>query len=1183
MNLKKLINIFIFFILLVPIFTKAEVQMRNYSDTVSRANGYILDYSDRNKYLMFNQKYEYQNGNNISNPSFSMGGLLSKGEFDLSKKGNASYLEIGKEYWTLTPGSNRYQMYYIDMVPRTKSETERSGARVTEFLKPSVAVNGKGTYSNPYTIVEGYIVDIRSNNNNFGRVTVSDTVVKPGATVDITISVTNGYHYNSSKDTCGLTKVTDTHYKLENINRDVSCTMIFEKAVYQFTLDNTQTYQTQPNPTSIYYKYQEGWYNSISADTAISSITPPTIKGYIFNGYKYGATNVIDSTGTIVAGNSMPLKTNDWPKTKINLTLSKTPITYTVTYNNNGGTGTMGVVTHTYDESKALSEATFSNPGYEFLKWNTKADGTGTSYTDKQEVINLTATQGANITLYAIWTKCNAGTYSNNSHPRCTSCAAGKYSAAGASSCTNCAAGTFASGTGNTSCATCAIGTYSEAGASSCTNCPSGYTSSAGTTAENLCYINVPAGKYIKTANSSTQTNCAAGKYSTAHTVNYGSTSSCTNCAVGTYSTGGAATCTNCPSGYTSDAGTTAENLCYINVAAGKYIATANTSTQTNCAAGYYKAAHTVNYGSTSSCAGCSAGTYSTTGSGSCTTCQDGYYCPGSQDKVGCPAGTEGTGTGKTSQSNGCSDCNIGYYSTGTGNASCTGCAAGKYTGSAGQTSCTTCQDGYYCPGSQDRVGCPAGTEGSGTGKTSQSNGCSACNIGYYSTGSGNASCTGCAAGSYTGSTGQTSCTTCQDGYYCPGSQDRVGCPAGTEGSGTGKTSQSNGCSACNIGHYSTGTGNASCPACAKGTYQDATGQSSCKNCPSGQTTSGTGSTSSSSCYTISVTCTAGTYLPGNATTCSSCTTGHYCSGGTFNLSSSNQGISACAIGKYQDATGQSTCKNCPAGKYTGSTGQSSCTTCQDGYYCAGNANRTACPAGTEGNGTGKTSLSTGCSACAIGFYSDSTGSASCTGCAAGKYTGSTGQSSCTTCQDGYYCPGSANRTACPKGYEGSGTGKTSQSNGCSICSKGYYASSTGSASCTKCPTSYPDTASTGSTAKSKCRKSNSCSRTNCNHDGCTASGTYSTCVGGYLCGGYFKTVDHMITAEECSHYNMYEWWQDSNTTMSTLGYCKYCVGNKTWSDCAEGSHTGGTCTKSNAGSYTTCSCSGTYYTYSSD
>ena len=63
----------------------------------------------------------------------------------------------------------------------------------------------------------------------------------------------------------------------------------------------------------------------------------------------------------------------------------------------------------------------------------------------------------------------------------------------------------------------------------------------------------------------------------------------------------------------------------------------------------------------------------------------------------------------------------------------------------------------------------------------------------------------------------------------------------------------------------------------------------------------------------------------------------------------------------------------------------------------------------------------------------------------------------------------------------------------------------------------------------------------------------------------------------------MYEWWQDSNTTMSTLGYCKYCVGNKTWSDCAEGSHTGGTCTKSNAGSYTTCSCSGTYYTYSSD
>ena len=47
----------------------------------------------------------------------------------------------------------------------------------------------------------------------------------------------------------------------------------------------------------------------------------------------------------------------------------------------------------------------FTRPGYMFLGWNTSADGSGTTYTDMQEVKNLTDQNNVNIDLYAMWKK----------------------------------------------------------------------------------------------------------------------------------------------------------------------------------------------------------------------------------------------------------------------------------------------------------------------------------------------------------------------------------------------------------------------------------------------------------------------------------------------------------------------------------------------------------------------------------------------------------------------------------------------------------------------------------------------------------------------------------------------------------------------------------------------------------
>ena len=77
---------------------------------------------------------------------------------------------------------------------------------------------------------------------------------------------------------------------------------------------------------------------------------------------------------------------------------------YTVGFNANGGAGTMTNQSFTYDVVQALSTNAFTRTGYTFTGWNTATDGTGTSYSDKQEVSNLSSAVGGEVTLYAQWT-----------------------------------------------------------------------------------------------------------------------------------------------------------------------------------------------------------------------------------------------------------------------------------------------------------------------------------------------------------------------------------------------------------------------------------------------------------------------------------------------------------------------------------------------------------------------------------------------------------------------------------------------------------------------------------------------------------------------------------------------------------------------------------------------------------
>lgn len=145
------------------------------------------------------------------------------------------------------------------------------------------------------------------------------------------------------------------------------------------------------------------------------SATPPTCSrpGYTFAGWNGSYTNVT-SNRTITA---------KW-----------TANTYTVTYNANGGSGAPASQTKTHGQDLILSSTkptaswtltynanggtvspTSKSVSKPFKTWNTRADGTGTSYAS-----GASYTANASVTLYAQYTNPKAGTLPTPTRSSCT-------------------------------------------------------------------------------------------------------------------------------------------------------------------------------------------------------------------------------------------------------------------------------------------------------------------------------------------------------------------------------------------------------------------------------------------------------------------------------------------------------------------------------------------------------------------------------------------------------------------------------------------------------------------------------------------------------------------------------------------------------------------------------------------
>ena len=118
---------------------------------------------------------------------------------------------------------------------------------------------------------------------------------------------------------------------------------------------------------------------------------PAAAAGYAFSGWYVGSDPLTGETYT--------------PAASVTVTAQFAPITYTVEFSANGGSGDgMASMTFTYDAPQALTANTFTRTGYTFAGWTTNSEGTQAEYTDGQSVSNLTTQANATVTLYAVWT-----------------------------------------------------------------------------------------------------------------------------------------------------------------------------------------------------------------------------------------------------------------------------------------------------------------------------------------------------------------------------------------------------------------------------------------------------------------------------------------------------------------------------------------------------------------------------------------------------------------------------------------------------------------------------------------------------------------------------------------------------------------------------------------------------------
>ena len=229
--------------------------------------------------------------------------------------------------------------------------------------------NGTATYTVYYTDKGSKTVTYVYNHNNTQCAESKTVTGKIGSSYSITSPTVAGYKPSSSTVSGTFTSLTST-------------------SVVRYS-ERSYTVSFNANGGTGAPSSQTKWH---FRDLTLSS-TKPTRTGYSFVGWGVGSFSTAASyfPGGKYTSNVSRILYAVW-----------SPLTYTVSYNANGGTGAPASQTKTYGQTLTLSSKAPTRSGYDFVGWGTSNTSTSASY---QPGGSYTSNSGR--TLYAIW-KSNA-------------------------------------------------------------------------------------------------------------------------------------------------------------------------------------------------------------------------------------------------------------------------------------------------------------------------------------------------------------------------------------------------------------------------------------------------------------------------------------------------------------------------------------------------------------------------------------------------------------------------------------------------------------------------------------------------------------------------------------------------------------------------------------------------------
>ncbi len=189
---------------------------------------------------------------------------------------------------------------------------------------------------------------------------------------------------------------------------------IYYGASFEWSYDETATYNE--NSVSKYtVKLQKNHYIYITRKTYSVSVSAGNGVGSVSGGgsYYYGASCTVDATvktgytwGNWSGTYSSTFKKYTFTvKGTVSLKANAEANTYYIEFHSNGGNGTMEKLTCKYDQTYTLPVMSFvppSNP-CSYIGWNTNAGAYTPSFIERQQIQNLTSTNGYTIHFYAIW------------------------------------------------------------------------------------------------------------------------------------------------------------------------------------------------------------------------------------------------------------------------------------------------------------------------------------------------------------------------------------------------------------------------------------------------------------------------------------------------------------------------------------------------------------------------------------------------------------------------------------------------------------------------------------------------------------------------------------------------------------------------------------------------------------